>query len=112
MFTTVGYGIQEILPRFQSDDVRYVATSKLVNLRSALTGGFNLHTSNNPGKGNGSGGACFGDSGGPVFYGDGESNVIAGIVSFGLNYNCKGADFAYRADIANTQDWVSTFLIP
>jgi hypothetical protein len=110
MFTTVGYGIQEILPRFQSDDVRYVATSKLVNLRSALTGGFNLHTSNNPGKGNGSGGACFGDSGGPVFYGDGESNVIAGIVSFGLNYNCKGADFAYRADIANTQDWVNGFL--
>ncbi len=75
-----------------------MATSKLVNLRSALTKGYNLHTSNNPGKGHGtSGGACFGDSGGPVLYND----EIVAVTSFGLNYNCKGADFAYRVDT----DW-------
>src|SRR5215213_4148501 len=56
--TVVGYGVQEIRPDFQADRERYQATSKLVNLRSALTDGYNLHASNNPGIG---GGTCFGD---------------------------------------------------
>ena len=109
-FRTVGYGIQSIKPVYQDDYVRYTGTSLLVNLRSNLTDGYNLHTSNNPGKGHGtSGGACFGDSGGPIFY-PADSNVVAAIVSFGLNGNCKGADFAYRADIPETQDFVNGHL--
>jgi secreted trypsin-like serine protease len=107
-FTVVGYGLQEVKPNLQQDRVRYRGTSQLVNLRSALTDGFNLHSTNSPGKGTGGSGTCFGDSGGPVFYGD--SNVIVGITSFGLNANCKGADFAYRTDIANAQDFILGFL--
>lgn len=108
IFTVVGYGYQSIRPFFQVEVVRYKATSMLVNLRSALTDGYNLHTSNNPGKGQGTGGSCFGDSGGPVFFDD--TNVIAAVVSFGLNNNCKGADFGYRMDIPESQDFVRSFL--
>jgi hypothetical protein len=31
-------------------------------------------------------------------------------VSFGLNQNCVGTDFAYRTDIAETLDFVQPFL--
>jgi hypothetical protein len=85
VFRTVGYGDQCVKPYVQEDRTRYTSTSLLVNLRSALTDGYNLHTSNNPGKGHGtSGGACFGDSGGPIFYPE-DSNTVVGIVSFGMN---------------------------
>ena len=42
---------------------------------------------------------CFGDSGGPNFIGD--SNVIAGVTSFGLNGNCAGTGGVDRADDLN-----------
>jgi len=34
---------------------------------------------------------------------------LAGITSFGINPNCKGADFAFRADIASTQNFVNQY---
>lgn len=110
VFRTVGYGDQSVKPEEQADRVRYTSTSLLVNLESALTDGYNLHTSNNPGEGHGtSGGSCFGDSGGPIFYPE-DSNVVVGIVSFGMNWNCKGGDWAFRTDIDTTQDFVLPFL--
>ncbi len=107
---TVGYGYQMVKPFFQWEPVRYTSTSKLVNLRSHLTDGYNIHTSNNPGKGQGTGGSCFGDSGGPIFYPQ-DGNTVVGIVSFGLNDNCKGAGFAYRTDIWETQNFILDFLL-
>lgn len=105
---TVGYGIQEVYPFYHSEDSRWTSTSWIVNLKSALTDGYNIHSSNNPGGGQGtSGGSCFGDSGGPVFLED--TTTIVGIVSFGMNYNCKGADFAYRVDIEDTLDFLAGF---
>jgi len=110
IFRTVGYGYQSVKPVFQADRVRYTSTSMLVNLRSHLTDGYNLHTSNDPGKGHGtSGGACFGDSGGPIFYPE-DSNVVVAVVSFGMNYNCKGADWGYRTDISDAQDFINQYL--
>lgn len=108
-FMVVGYGLQEIKPTLMEERSRLKATSTLVNLRSALTDGYNIHTSNNPGQGQGrgqtSGGTCFGDSGGPVFY-PANSNQVVGITSFGLNQNCKGADFAFRTDVPGVADWI------
>jgi hypothetical protein len=110
VFRTVGYGLQSVKPKYQGDLVRYTSTSMLINLRSNLTDGYNIHTSNNPGKGHGtSGGSCIGDSGGPLFYPE-DSNIVVGIVSFGMNNNCKGADWGYRTDIPETQDFVLDFL--
>lgn len=100
-FTVVGYGLQQVKPKLMADTERYRGIVQLVNLRSALTDGYNLHHTNAKGTG---GGTCFGDSGGPVFYGD--TNVIVAVTSFGLNKNCVGAGFAYRTDIQNAHDFI------
>ena len=86
---------------------RLMAQSKLTNLRSAFTGGFNLQTN---GNGNGRGGTCSGDTGGAVFYGEYESNMIVGVTSFGLNYWCRGVDFAYRTDTTEVLDWIESII--
>jgi secreted trypsin-like serine protease len=104
-FTVVGYGLQEVKPRLMAERSRLQATVQLVNLRNALTDGYNIHHTAAPGTG---GGTCFGDSGGPVFRG--TSNIVVGITSFGLNSNCAGSGFAYRTDIANTQNFIAQFL--
>jgi trypsin len=105
---TAGYGIQEIKPDFISLDERWKSTSMVVNLKSALTDGWNVHTSNNPSAANGQGGTCFGDSGGGVFLDN--TNVIVAVVSFGINNNCKGADYQARTDITDSRDFILPFL--
>jgi hypothetical protein len=106
---TVGYGVQSVKPYDQSQKIRYTSTSNLVNLKSANNAGYNIQTSNNPSLVHGKGGACFGDSGGPLFYPE-DSNVMVAVVSFGMNWNCKGEDWSFRADIATTQDFINSFL--
>jgi hypothetical protein len=114
-FDSVGYGLNSIKPVYSSLRTRYIATSHLVNLRSALTDGYNLQTSNNPGKWPQndeaySGGTCFGDSGGPLFYKTGGVEYVVGITSFGLNNNCKGADFAFRTDTDSARDFLGDYI--
>jgi secreted trypsin-like serine protease len=58
------------------------------------------------GNGDGRGGTCSGDSGGPVFY-PASSNTIVAVTSFGLNSNCRGVDFAYRVDRSAVQAWIA-----
>lgn len=102
-FTVVGYGLQLVKPVQLGEKTRYVGTVSLVNLRSQLAGGWNLHYSSNPGQGHGgSGGTCFGDSGGPVIH----DGLIVGVNSFVLNENCKGAGFAYRTDTRLAHDFI------
>ena len=104
-FTISGYGLSRVNPVVvESYRERLMAKTKLVNLRSALNGGFNLQLSANPGGGRG--GTCFGDSGGPVFYGGFESNTIVGVNSFVLNGNCRGVAFAYRTDTRAVFAWI------
>jgi len=102
-FTISGYGLSRTNPQFvESYRSRLQATTRLVNLNNALTDGFNLQTTANPGRGGG--GTCFGDSGGPVFYG--TTNTIVGVTSFGLNQNCRGVDFAFRTDQQALIEWI------
>jgi trypsin len=100
-FVVSGYGVSGVKPVPLSFRERLMAESKLVNLTSALTGGFNLQLTASPGHGRG--GTCFGDSGGPVLY-QGE---IVGVNSFVVNASCKGVDFAYRVDRAEVQAWIA-----
>jgi hypothetical protein len=111
-FTDSGYGLSQKNPiHVQSFRVRLEATAQLVNLRSALTDGYNLQTSAN--RGDGRGGTCNGDSGGPVFYGGPTSNVIVAVTSFGLNGKvCAGVDFAYRTDQAAVIAWILSHVPP
>jgi len=108
VFTVSGYGLTLRVQEHSalanvSFRSRLMARATLVNLRSALTDGYNLQTQ---GNGNGRGGTCSGDSGGPVFLGDSRSNQIVGITSFGLNALCRGTDFAYRTDRAALIAWI------
>jgi hypothetical protein len=103
-FTASGYGLTESNPvHVTSFRERLMATSRLTNLGNSLTDGFNLQTN---GNGNGRGGTCSGDSGGPVFYGGTSSNLIVAVTSFGLNSWCRGVDFAFRTDTQAVQDWI------
>ncbi len=103
-FTASGYGLSKSNPvKVESFRERLMASARLTNLTNALTGGFNLQTN---GNGEGRGGTCSGDSGGPVFYGDTTSNVIVAVTSFGLNAYCRGVDFAYRTDQADVIAWI------
>lgn len=107
-FTAVGYGLQRINPVFiQADRVRMVAHPKLNAINApGFTGDFSLLLSNN----HSTGGTCFGDSGGANFLGD--SNVVAGITSFGLNGNCAGTGGVFRTDRQNVRDFIDAFMNP
>lgn len=104
VFTVSGYGLSYSSPvAVTSFRSRLMAESKLVNVKGGLNKGFNLQTG---GNGNGRGGTCSGDSGGPVFY-PADTNVIVAVTSFGLNAWCRGTDFAYRVDTEDVQDWLA-----
>jgi Trypsin len=96
-FTASGYGLSLSNPvKTVSFRERLMATEQLINLGSHLTDGFNIQTTANPG--NGRGGTCGGDSGGPLLYD--STNTIVAVNSFGLNQWCRGNDFMYRVDQA------------
>lgn len=104
-FTAVGYGLQRISPAPGSAlRVRMKAQPHLLQINTGFTGDFSLLLSNN----HSTGGTCFGDSGGPNFLGD--SNVVAGVTSFGMNSQCGGTGGVYRIDRKDDLDWLATFL--
>lgn len=111
VFTVSGYGLttrttdQDPHPNLSFRE-RLMAESRLVNLRSANNAGFNIQTQGNA---RGLGGTCSGDSGGPVFLGDEDSNLIVGITSFG-HFLCRGTDFAFRVDQPAVLEWIQSFL--
>ena len=80
-----------------------LARPHLIQITGELVGDFSILLSNNEYTG----GTCFGDSGGPNFIGD--TNVIAGVTSFGMNGNCAGTGGVYRVDQADDLNWLATF---
>jgi secreted trypsin-like serine protease len=97
--------MQGYIPAFTSDTwERYVGETRLVELNSTWDGGHSAKYTNNPGST--SGGTCFGDSGGPIFYQN--TNVIVSVVSWGQT-PCIGVDYNFRTDIQTTQDFVKSF---
>jgi len=112
-FTAVGYGLQESFPDpamflATNSRTRYMATPRLLQINvPGFTGDFSLLLSNN----HSTGGTCFGDSGGPNFFGSGatETKIVAGVTSFGLNGNCAGTGGVFRMDRQNVLDFVRSF---
>ena len=107
-FTAVGYGLQKAFPdaaswKDQALKVRMVSYPRLIQINTGYTGDGSMILSNNANTG----GTCFGDSGGPNFVGD--SNVVAGVTSFGKNGTCAGQGGVYRVDRADDLDWLATF---
>ncbi|MCI0549990.1 MAG: trypsin-like serine protease [Anaerolineae bacterium] len=110
-FTSVGYGLQESFPdaaswKENNSRTRYVAHPKLNQINGGIVGDFSMLLSNN----HHTGGTCFGDSGGPNFLGD--SNLVAGITSFGLNGNCAGTGGVFRTDRQDVLGFINSYLNP
>jgi len=108
-FTSVGYGLQKAFPdaaswKDQADRIRMVAYPKLNQINTGFTGDFSLLLSNNAATG----GTCFGDSGGPNFLYD--TNIVAGVTSYGLNWACGGTGGVFRMDRQDVLDFVEPFL--
>ncbi len=113
-FTAVGYGLQESFP----DQALFLATNTRTRMSATphllqinvpgFTGSFSMLLSNN----HSSGGTCFGDSGGPNFYGSGrtETKIVAGVTSFGINGNCAGTGGVFRMDRQDVLDFVQSYL--
>jgi V8-like Glu-specific endopeptidase len=113
-FEPVGYGLQHSAPPQSNrplppdDFARYKGVQSFINIGSAVGGDLNVKFTNNPGLGNGSGGTCSGDSGGPIFIND--TNVIVAVNSYGIAPYCKGNDFAFRTDTQVAYDFVTPYL--
>ena len=104
-FTSVGYGRQKSFPtaaawKNSALRIRMVAHPKLNQINTGLVGNYSLLLSNNANTG----GTCFGDSGGPNFVGN--TNVVAGVTSFGMNSTCGGTGGVFRLD----RSWSLDFL--
>lgn len=103
-FTAVGYGLQRINPVFvEAERVRMLSQPHLIQINTpGFTGDFSFLLSNNAATG----GTCFGDSGGPNFFGD--TNIIAGVTSFGINGNCAGTGGVFRLDRAHVLEFINS----
>ena len=79
-----------------------VATQELQSLTSAW-----VQFSMNPSTG--SGGTCFGDSGGPHFLGGATSNLIVSVTVTG-DAVCKATDLTYRLDTPSARSFLASFV--
>jgi hypothetical protein len=110
----VGYGVQyqnmaypgePPRDRWEGPRVRMYARSELVSGRFVHSAEF-MRLALNPGGG--SGGTCFGDSGGPDLLG-GTDTVLA-VNSYVTNVNCSGVGYSSRVDIPEILTWIGGFL--
>jgi hypothetical protein len=111
-FTSVGYGLQQSFPDpaywlAHNTRTRYVAHPRLIQINvPGFTGSYSMLLSNNANTG----GTCFGDSGGPNFLGD--TTIVAGITSFGINGNCAGTGGVFRTDRQDVLDFIYSHFTP
>ena len=109
VFTPVGYGLQNRVtgggpPFFQ--DLNPVPRMYAFSGFNALGPAF-LRLSQNPSTG--SGGTCFGDSGGPNFLNYNGTRVLAAITITG-DAVCRSTNVVYRVDIASARDFLAPYV--
>jgi hypothetical protein len=114
----VGYGVQyqaqipgNELPqpppynRWTGPRIRMFAPSELVSGKFVHSPEY-MRLSMNPGGG--TGGTCFGDSGGPDFLAN--TNTVLAVNSYVTNVNCAGVGYSSRVDIPEVLEWINSFL--
>ncbi len=110
----VGYGVQDQVMLYpgQSPRARWTGPKTRMYAPSELVSGEFVHSAEymrlalNPGGG--SGGTCFGDSGGPDLLGG--TNTVLAVNSYVTNVNCSGVGYSARVDIPEVLDWIKGFL--
>jgi secreted trypsin-like serine protease len=106
-FTAVGYGtvrdIKTTGPNaFYFDSTRRYALQSFLSLEPSW-----LNLNMNPSTG--SGGTCFGDSGGPHFFGGVSSNLEVSITVTGDSV-CRATDKTYRLDTAGARSFLGQYV--
>lgn len=109
LFTAVGYGVHEPEigggpPSFPYDGERWRSVSRFKALNDAW-----LRLSQNDATSDG--GTCFGDSGGPNFFGAGdeESDMIAAVTVTG-DAMCLATNVVYRLDTESAQTFLGNYV--
>jgi hypothetical protein len=113
----VGYGVQfqaqipgNQLPqpppffRWTGPRERLYAATELVSGNFTHSAEF-LRLALNPGGG--SGGTCFGDSGGPDLLGG--TDTVLGVNSYVTNINCSGVGYSQRVDVPEVLSWIMSW---
>ena len=113
----VGYGVQyqaqipgKYLPtpppynRWAGPRQRLYAPSEKVSGKFVHSAEY-MRLALNPGGG--SGGTCFGDSGGPDLLGG--TNIVLAVNSYVTNVNCSGVGYSARVDIPEVLEWINSF---
>jgi len=110
----VGYGVSEQIMTYPGESpqdrwtgprLRLYAPSELVSGNFVNSAEF-LRLALNPGGG--SGGTCFGDSGGPDLLGG--TRTVLGVNSYVTNSNCSGVGYSSRVDIPEVLGWIKDFM--
>ena len=109
LFTAVGYGTEVRKPDTgpqKPTPMSYPLIRRYVEMPGQKLTPQILQTNGNEKDPFGTGGTCFGDSGGPVFL-DGE---IVAVTSYGYTQNCRYLGGYQRVDIPVVADWLADFL--
>ncbi len=106
----VGYGVTDQIhgggpPVWTGLRNRLFAPSELVSGKFVHSNEF-IKFALNPGGG--SGGTCFGDSGGPDLLA--KTNIVLSVNSYVTNSNCSGVGYSMRVDTPDVLAWINTHL--
>ncbi|HVF48612.1 MAG TPA: S1 family peptidase [Pyrinomonadaceae bacterium] len=104
-FTVVGYGGQEPVNQPGGPVIGYLDTREYATASLNAINPTWLRLSQNPATGDS--GACYGDSGGPNFFG--TTNIIAGTTITG-DALCKSTNVIYRLDTESARNFLSAFV--
>lgn len=107
IFTNVGYGVHERQVgdgpiQFDGGDTRMLSTSTFNALNKTW-----LRLSQNPATEDS--GTCYGDSGGPQFFGDDTSNRIVSITITG-DVTCQATNDTYRLDTSSAREFLDDYV--
>lgn len=108
LFTSVGYGTE--VRTLDSGPQKPTPVSYPIIRRYAVEPGQKLtpqilQVNGNINDTRGTGGTCFGDSGGPSFHG----GFVVTVTSYGYTSNCRYIGGLQRVDIPVVQNWLETF---
>lgn len=110
LFTAVGYGTEVRKPASgpqKPTPMSYPLIRRYAEMPGQKLTPQILQTNGNINDTRGTGGTCFGDSGGPVFL----DGVLVAVTSYGYTANCRYLGGYQRVDIEGVLEWLETFPI-